>query len=213
MSEPTDISEPQSSAAIVAGPGKGYRIKFGIFAMLMIGFGAWFGYDGFVGWPANNEKLRTLKSERDEAVRRGETKRSDDLLVQMKAVNGGEERTGSEIRLQKILCFSLPPVGILLFLRAMKNSRGTYRLENQVLTVPGHPPIPLENITEIDRRLWDRKGIAYISYDLGPSQQGTLRLDDYFHDRPPTDEIFKRVEAFVSGEPSSSPPTEPEESK
>lgn len=200
----TTESNPTTPATpIVAGPGRGYRIKFGIFAILMIAMGGWFGYDGFIGWPAMNEKLAALKAEREKA----DAKRSAELLAEIKKLNNGEPRTDKDIAIQKLLCFALPPLGLFLAIRAFRNSRGEYRLENDVLTVPGHPPVPLVNITEIDRRLWDRKGIAYINYDLGEGKQGTLRLDDYFHDRPPTDEIFKRVEEFVGGaaEPTSEP--------
>lgn len=201
-------TEPNSSASsglVVAGPGKGYRIKFAIFALVMIAMGAWFGYDGYIGWPAQNDQLRALKVQRAEAINRNEQVRSAELLAQMKEINNGEERTNKDLLIQKILAFSLPPLGLILAIRAFRNSRGEYRLENDVLTVPGHPPVPLVNVTEIDRRLWDRKGIAYINYDLGDGKQGTIRLDDYFHDRPPTDEIFKRVEEFVGGSATPTP--------
>lgn len=205
----TDTEKPtsDSSAAIVAGPGRGYRIKFALFGLLMVGMGMWFGYDGFIGWPEMNQKLATLKIQREAAVRAGNAKASQDLLTQINQLNNGEPRTDSDINLQKFFCFALPPLGIFLVARAFRNSRGEYRLERNVLTVPGHPPVPLENITEIDRRLWDRKGIALLNYDL-EGKSGTIRLDDYFHDRPPTDEIFKRVEQFVGGEPAQPPEEE-----
>jgi len=99
--------------------------------------------------------------------------------------------------MQKILCFSLPPLGIILLIRALHNSRGEYRLENNALSVPGHPTIDLSNITEVDRRLWDRKGIAFILYEKD-GRQGRIRLDDFVYDRPPTDLIFQRIEQFVT---------------
>ncbi|HVT90004.1 MAG TPA: hypothetical protein VHD56_14210 [Tepidisphaeraceae bacterium] len=191
--------QPIPDGPIVAGPGVGYRIKFSLFALLLIGMGAWFGYDGFVGWPNMNERLRVIKLERDEAIRTGNSTRSQALLEESLKLNNGQPKTDWDLGLQKFLCLALPVVGIALGLRALHNSRGEYRLENGVLTVPGHPPVPLENMTELDRRLWDRKGIAYLTYDLGAGQQGTLRLDDYFHERVNTDLIFERVEKYISG--------------
>jgi hypothetical protein len=59
--------------------------------------------------------------------------------------------------------------------------------------------VPLDAITELDKRLWDRKGIAMVSYELpGGGGSGTLKLDDFIYEREPTDEIYKRIEDYVA---------------
>jgi hypothetical protein len=77
------------------------------------------------------------------------------------------------------------------------NSRGKYRLEDGIVYAPGHPPVPLENIQAVDRELWDRKGIAYVDYDLGAGKAGQFKLDDFIYEREPVDQIFAAIEATV----------------
>jgi hypothetical protein len=170
-------------------------------ALLLVGMGIWFGYDGFVNWPQQNEVFNRLDRQRLADMSRGDNKSAAMVLEQM---NQYKHHTDTDIGMQKALCFGLPILGIVVLIRALYNSRGEYRLENQIVSIPGHPPVPLGNISEIDRRLWDRKGIAHIHYNLGDGRSGRFRLDDFVYDRPPTDEIFKRIEQHFS---PATPPT------
>jgi hypothetical protein len=78
-------------------------------------------------------------------------------------------------------------------------SRGEYRLSGDTLTVPGHPPVPLQFIRSLDKSFWDRKGIAYIDYELpAPSVSGRIKLDDFVYERPPTDAIVERIEHYLA---------------
>ena len=67
-----------------------------------------------------------------------------------------------------------------------------------VLSVPGHPDVPLEAIRQMDKSRWDRKGIAKVEYELAPGQSNRLTLDDFIYDRPPTDRIVERIEAHLA---------------
>jgi hypothetical protein len=210
MSNDNDEDKPSDAPAetpwppgqpVIARAGQYYRNTRYLMAVILVGMGLWFGYDGFFTWPEANQKYRQFDQEAIAARRRG------DRVGEQRAIQ--EQRkykphSDTDILLQKILFFALPPLGLIVLVRALHNSRGEYRLEGTTLRVPGHPPVPFENITEIDRHLWDRKGIAYISYDLGDGRQGRLRLDDFVYERPPTDEIFKRVEVYVTP-PQSEP--------
>lgn len=217
-STPSDPSQPPESpvaaeneipdsSIIIAGPGTYYRNTRYIMLLVLVGMGIWFGYDGFVGWPRLNEQIKAVQAQHEEASRRNDNRRAAVLLEQLKKM--GNLHTDWDIGLQKFLAFTLPPLGIILLLRALHNSRGEYRLDGTTLYVPGHPPVPFENITEIDRHLWDKKGIAYIHYDLGNGQQGRLRLDDFLYDRPPTDQIFDRIVQFVNPPDAAKPSEEP----
>ena len=192
----TTTPSQQSPEPIVARAGTYFRNTRYIMCALLIGLGFWFGYDGFVGYPKLNQKIAVLRADYEKAANARDQGRANRLLEEMKLL--GAPKTDMDIFIQKLLWFGLPPLGILLLIRALHISRGEYRLEGTTLQVPGHPPVPFENITEIDRRLWDRKGIAYVSYDLGDGRQGRIKLDDFLYDRPPTDEIFKRIENYVT---------------
>ncbi|HEY7090055.1 MAG TPA: hypothetical protein VH518_18300 [Tepidisphaeraceae bacterium] len=202
--------KPDDQGPIVAGPGQYHRVMRYLMCIGMIAFGAWFGYDGWVGWPRMNEQIRTLKAAQQKAINSGDKVQAKMIYDQLSRLNNGEEKNDANIWLQKALCVVLPILGIGILVRALYRSRGRYRLEGTTLTVPGHPPVPFENITEIDRRLWDKKGIAYIHYDLGDGRKGRILLDDFIYDRPPTDAIYERIEAYVDPDRASRTETDSE---
>jgi hypothetical protein len=188
----------QATGPIVATAGRYYRNMRYLMFVLFLGFGAWFGYDGWIGWPKMNDQIRKLTAER-QALPPSDP-RSKQLFDELQKLNNGELRNDWSIFLQKFLCVTLPLLGTFVLIRALYRSRGEVRLEGQTLSVPGHPPIPFENITEVDRRLWQKKGIAYVHYDLGDGRQGRALLDDFLYEQTPIDAIYKRVEAFVDPE-------------
>jgi hypothetical protein len=197
MSEETP-TPPSTSEPIVAHAGTYYRNTRYLMAILLVGMGLWFGYDGFVNWPQQNEIYNRLDRQRLADMSRGDNTVAAMVLEQM---NQYKHHSDTDIGMQKVLCVALPILGIVVLIRALYNSRGEYRLEENTLHIPGHRPVPLGNVSEIDRRLWDRKGIAYIRYELNDGKAGKIRLDDFVYDRPPTDEIFKRVEQHLNPNP------------
>lgn len=206
----TEAPPPQNP--IVAGAGSYYRRTRYIMSIVLVGAGLWFAYDGWVGWPEENRKHIETQSALEQATRAGEEQRAADLAVELRNYKLHGDR---DIAIQKILAVTLPPLGIVLLAWALYNSRGQYRLDGTALSVPGHPTIDLDQITRIDKQLWDRKGIAYVGYDTG-SATGTIRLDDFVYDAHPTRDIFKRVEAHTlarveqSPEPAETPTHTPE---
>jgi hypothetical protein len=171
------IESPNGGEPIVARGATYYRVTRYIFCAVMLAMGAWFGYDGFVTYPRQNE-LHLLHA------------RDPVTYPQDYAFHNG-----ASIQLQKILAAVLPVAGIGLLAWTLHNSRGAYRLSGDVLSVPGHPDVPLAGITQIDKSKWDRKGIAKLDYELAAGQKGTLTLDDFVYDRPPTDRILEEIEA------------------
>src|SRR5450432_1194390 len=134
------VSTDPTPALVVAKAGRYYRVARYLMTLLLMGYGAWSIYDGFVSWPHWTDTHPREKP-----------------------------KTDTDIMLNKVLGVVLPPMGLIVLGWAIYSSRGEYRLENGVLRVPGHPPVPLEKIESINREAWDRKGIAYVKYDLGDS--------------------------------------------
>lgn len=207
MTTEATASQPSQQDPIVATAGGYYRRTRYIMCVVLIAAGCWFAYDGWVGWPEENRKHAEIRAQLEEATRNKEEERAAQLAVDLREY---KEHSDRDIMIQKVLAVALPPLGIALLGWALYNSRGQYRLEGTTLSVPGHPPIHLDDITKIDKQLWDRKGIAYIEYESG-SQTGRIRLDDFVYDAHPTRDIFKRVEAHTlarldqSAEPAEAP--------
>ncbi len=164
-----------ASAEIIATPGKWHRGKLIGVALLFLGFGIACIYHGFFVYPRQNAEF--VAAEKDPTL--------------------PLPHPGFDIPMNKGFAVILPPLALLLIGRALYMSRGEYRLANNVLHIPGHPAIPLEAITRLDKRRWDRKGIIEIDYELADAKPARCRLDDFYYDRDRTDEIVDRIEAFV----------------
>ena len=185
----TPTTTPDAGQPIVARGGTYYRYTRYAFAALILGFGVAFAYDGFRRYPRNNElhRLHVLDP----------AKYPQDYAV----------HSETDINFQKVLGVLLPPAAIGLLAWTLYRSRGQYRLAGDVLSVPGHPDVPLGAVTQIDLSKWDRKGIARLSYELPDARRGTLTLDDFIYDRPPTDRILDAVKTRlnVTEEPVTTP--------
>jgi hypothetical protein len=183
---------------IVARAGRYYRNTRFMMCALLIGAGAWFAYDGWVAWPEHNRKVADVKQQIEKADAAGDQQAASKARETLGTLN--KEHSASDIRLQKILACGLPPLGIALVVWALYNSRGEYRLSGNALSVPGHPSVSIDHIQRIDKRLWDRKGIAFLDYEVPQGAKGRIRLDDFVYERKPTDQIYERIERVVSAE-------------
>lgn len=194
----TDTPDPTAAADdIVARAGTYYRVTRYLFCAVLLAMGGWFAYDGFVTYPRQNEIHRLH------------------VLDPQQNPQDAPARSAADIRLQKILGAVMPLAAIALLIRTLHHSRGVYRLSGDVLSVPGHPDVPLSAITQIDKSSWDRKGIAHLNYELPSGPKGRLTLDDFVYDRPPTDRILEQIESKLgvaeragAGDGRDEPPSE-----
>jgi hypothetical protein len=193
----TQIDTPQTDAdapvdEIVAEPEVGYRWKHLIMAILMIAGGMWFAYDGWINWPRQNENAVKVEKQLERAQRDKNDAKANELSAELRKY---EKHNDASILLQKLLAFTLPAFGLFWGTWTIKDTRGRYRLAGETLQVPGHPPVTFNEIRRIDKRKWDRKGIAYLHYEHGPTAtQRVLKLDDFAYERKPTDDILARIE-------------------
>jgi hypothetical protein len=205
---PAEQTPPLEADAdeIVAEPEVGYRWKHLMMALLMIAGGLWFAYDGWINWPRMNEMAVKIEKQLEAAQH---AKPIDDNKVTelSKEKDKYIKHTSTDILFQKILATVLPAIGLFWLVWTIKDTRGRYRLSGDTLYVPGHPPVSFSAIRRIDKRKWDRKGIAYLHYEHGvPATPAVLKLDDFAYERRPTDEILKRIEKNVlTSAPSTMP--------
>lgn len=188
---PAPVTAPPAEP-IIAGAARYYRTTRYIMCALIFIFGLYFAYDGWIGYPKQNAQLDDVNARMGVAQRNGDDAQIAKLTEERKDL---KPHTDMDLFLQKALGFALPPLAIAFLIWSLYNSRGAYKLEDHILSVPGHPPISLDQIRRIDRKLWDRKGVVYFDYEL-PEGKGTgrIKLDDFVYDRKPTDAIFACIE-------------------
>ena len=202
-------SPPPSAASgeIVARAGRYYRNARYLMVLICVGLGLWFAYDGWVAWPNENRKYAEISAKLETARAVGNKDEASKLQEELK---GLKEHKGYDIPLQRILGGALPLAGIGLLCWALYNSRGAYRFADDTLHAPGHPAVPVDAIRQIDKQKWDRKGIAYIDYEVpgAPGGTGRIKLDDFVYEQAPTQAILARIESLVLAEAPEAGKTE-----
>lgn len=201
--EPTTAPAPEeaSGGQIVARRDRAHWVKRCLLIPGLIVFcGLYFLYDGYVGYPNENRRFDDLTQKAKDARARGDAKAEADLLQERKSVTRRDE---FQLRLQRQLGYGLLPFGVLAFVFFSRQSRGRYRLAGDVLYAPGHPPVPLDAVRQIDKTKWAKKGIAYIDYEIegpagGSAAGGRVRLDDALYEQGPTTAILRAIEARVA---------------
>lgn len=184
MTTESSTANASNTGDIVAKAGRYYRNTRYIMFVVILGFGIAFLYDGFIRYPRHNRELADLQEKQKVETNDVEKQR---LAVEIKKY---EFHNDTSLLIQKVLGFTLPPLGIAMLAWSLHRSRGEYRLSGTKLSVPGHPTIDLDDIKSVNNDLWDRKGIVWLKYETPNAQQGEIVLDDFIYDRPPTDSIY-----------------------
>jgi hypothetical protein len=202
-------SPPAADGEIVARPGRYYRNARYLMVLICVGLGLWFAYDGWVAWPNENRKYAEVNAKLETARAVGDKDAASRHTEELKSL---KQHTGYDIPLQRILGGVLPVAGIGLLCWALYNSRGTYRFADDTLHAPGHPPVPVDAIRQIDKQKWDRKGIAFIDYEVpgATGGAGRIKLDDFVYEQKPTQAILARIESLVLAETSTAEAAEVE---
>ena len=174
----TDASQPQGGE-LVARADFQYRWRVYLFFVVLFGWGLWSLYDGFVNWPRENARWDALRADNHAAMAQ-------------------KNHTSTSILLNQVLGIALPAISLPLFIWLMYRSRGEYRLTQDTLHVPGHPPIALDRVQALDKSRWDRKGIAVVEYESPDGGKRAATLRDMVYHRRTTDQIVDRIEEHLN---------------
>ncbi len=202
---PADSATPATvPPPLIAKGGTEYRVRRYILALFICGWAGWFAYDGWFAWPAENVRYQKLDQNIEVAKQRQDDKLENRLKEQRKDLKFHEP---FQIKLQKALAIGLPLLAGLLVGWAHYNSRGKIVLFSRTLNAPGHPSITLDDITSLDKTLWDRKDIAYVNYAKGQTK-GKIRLDAFVYQTDPIVKIYDRIAHILSIDVHTDPPTD-----
>ena len=206
---------------------KKYLLRFAIVAGVLLGFSGWSFYDWKYEYPRQMEAGRMYYQEM-----------SDEILgppslqewVEVAQKNGWPTTTPPQdypdeasIRIQLWQFVGTGVVGLLVLMNVMRRWGSWVELEGSNLRNSYGEELTLDQIKKIDKKKWDKKGIAHLYYDQD-GDEGKFLLDDFIYERPTTDEILLKIEEhighdkIVNGKPEKKPktnqakPAEPAES-
>jgi hypothetical protein len=180
----------------------------GLIPFLFILFGAYFLYDGFVGYPRSDERWKAHEERKGTpgaweayAAERGwKTQPPEKFLGPEKYREQYYFGTGTLI------------VGILSLVYWQRQRRVVIRNDATGISTSRGLAIPYASITRVDKKIWKEKGFAYIEYQQGGGT-GKFTLDDAKFDPKALDIILEETVAAVKGRAvieDPNPPAAPE---
>lgn len=167
--------------------------------VLCLGMGGWFSYDGFVLYPHQRHIAQEFRRFEQE----GRKDQWTDYAHERGWPDGREgppiDRSELDIRFQQIMGVALAPVGLVLAYMFLMSFRRSIASDESGLVTDAGRQVPYEAITALNKRLWSRKGVAYVHYKHGGAA-GLITLDDWKYDRQAIHQILRDVEARVRPE-------------
>lgn len=185
---------------------RGYLMRLGLVGLFCAFGGAYFLYDGFVGYPAQRERGFAYEKFMEENAALDELDRVNKWNEYARENNWPEGNpldadTNKPLAVVKINeqfyyagAAGLAALGFLSRF-AFMFGRWIECDETQLRDKSGRETT-YANITELNKKKWQNKGIAFVSYK---TDEGTdrIRIDDFYFQRDPTRQILRKVEANI----------------
>lgn len=167
----------------------------------LVGFGLWFFHDGGVTYPKHNDRVAEYRA----AVARGEKTKWSDFAL--KRGWPGQEHPAAyspaELKTQFVLgalCVALGGATVVWLILGFRQQMSS---DGQTLCGVRGERVPLEAFVSVDKRKWERKSIAYASYEQD-GQRRRLTIDDYKF--VGAEDILKQIEEQIAK--TKPPPTD-----
>ncbi|HET6409321.1 MAG TPA: hypothetical protein VFG14_15650 [Chthoniobacteraceae bacterium] len=163
-------------------------------ALFMIAFGAYFYYDGAIGWPRNNErfaKYQELSSDHSAWVAYAKQRGWSDKKPE-------KAYTPAEIQGQFIFGTLCTLIGLVTLGYWAQQIGRRLKLDDEAVVSPSGTRVPFDSITGLGLKKWESKGLATVRYEIN-GRKGQFVVDDYKFDPETTrkilDEVKRRLES------------------
>jgi len=151
----------------------------------------WFYYDGFIGYPKSAERYRDYQQLTEELISSGKAVDKRDQIVVERwrdfATENGWDRkipknkTEKDFSNQKKYGSVLVIIGIALLAWYRKSTRLIVKFDGVTITGTDGSQVKASEITRLDKRKWENKGIIYAYYQ-DEEKEKKMTLDAYKFD-------------------------------
>lgn len=198
--------------AVETGLYKGWRNKWLMMSLFCFGFAAYCYYDGTVAYPADNQRMAAFHHFTEKPAGlydpisgepegwsfepldyTGFTEYEDFAVAQGWGTDEPDTKhTDQDIYTQYGMLAITAALGAMMLIMVVWHLPRKLKTDDKGLTGMTGKFVAYDSITEIDKRRWESKGIAYVHYDDGSGETQRMKVDGYvFHDG---DLILEEVE-------------------
>ncbi len=200
---------PTTESEVIVGKATPWFHKRWLFAVVFtLGSGAWFAYDGAIGYPKQNEIARAFEQFKQE-------KREEEWVSYARqrdwpdAKNIPALKSPGSIRTQLSLAGVFGAIGLGILGSFLYRRSRVLKVDAACLYTPSGKSVPFSAIQHVDTALWAEKGLARVHYQAdGALRQAVIDGLSYggFAGAKPhrADLILERVLAHAPQKPSAS---------
>jgi hypothetical protein len=185
-------------------------------SLFLFAIGAYFFWDGLVGYPHANTRYAAWKQHSDEgrlndwpAFAQSKGWKADEWRKWLDDPHQhgqvpAERWSRGKILEQLIWGGFVVGLGAIAFAYWSSQKKRIVRTDEEAVYAPSGARIPFSAITGLGKKKWDDKGLATVRYEID-GRKGKFILDDYKYDRDPTHQILAEIEAALvarSAEPA-----------
>ena len=161
-------------------------------ALMLLGMGVWFFWDGLVGYPFSNQRWDAHEKFVTE-------KRLDDWPAYAKSRNWSQKEphkrfTQGDINGQFVCGSAGFLIGLLVLAYWWREKGRTVCSDESAIYTPLGQRVPYEAIVSVDAKHWESKGLATVHYRVD-GRDGKFKLDDYKYSMEPMRQIMRDIEA------------------
>ena len=152
------------------------------------GSALWFAYDGYVAWPAEEERYQKLVELTADLVEEGEkitdknpeAKRTWEVFAAENDLKSKvpKPRAQGDLSGQRGIAGFGTLIGLIFSVWVWLQHRKSVRADGEIITGAGGEKVEFDRIVDTDRRKWETKGIAYAIYEKD-GRKRRLCLDDH----------------------------------
>lgn len=197
---------------------KRYSARFVIIGAIFCGISLWALYDGFIGYPQAQARavayreLLEKNRERDWDALAAENGWS--LKIPPDPKESEEYETSIKMQFAMAGLFAL--IGLPVLFNALSSYGKWIEATDAGITSSWGEGFNYDQILQVDKKKWDKKGIAKVSYQDGDSVRKFV-IDDFKFQRPTMDRILYELEQridpdkIINGQPEPMPQDPQEE--
>ncbi len=193
---------------------KNYLMRYLALATVCLLMAAWFGYDGLVGYPAQLPAAEAYDELRDlDSAKRAEQWKQ--IATEKNLPKETPKKTAEQLRSDIVGQYFWGGINLLVGLPALflwLRSRGSWvEATDDGLTTSWGQSLRFSDVTLLDKRKWQRKGIAKATYSpAGGGQPELFVFDDFKFEREPLGQMLRNLEERLLPEQIVGGPAEAE---
>ncbi len=180
----------------------GYRWRLGIIAIATLAMGAYFVYDGAIGYPhikAVYEAYNEAKDAPGDNFQATWEARVQKEGWDVDLYTTPPHKDDGDIFTQFLMAGLCGLIGLPILALFLHTYLRWVASDGQGLRANGGKHAPWDTITRVDKARWKSKGIAVVQYAADGGQR-TITLDDWKFQAQPTRDIMREIEMHIDRE-------------